>query len=79
MILTKEVLICDKDIFEGVSKNTNNPFRFNNLYVKENGLTQKLQVSERLYNKVEKGGKYLITVATNENGKLYYNDIEPIK
>ena len=79
MNIKKEILVDDKSTREGISKKTGNNYKFYELYVKDDGIISKLQVDERMFNKTEKGKKYILTIITDNYGNPKYNDIELLK
>lgn len=72
--VTEKILIEDKTKREWQKDGRQGTFY--SIFVKDpNGIVEEYYVSERIYNKAEKGKKYTITLISGYRNKIEINDI----
>lgn len=79
IIKSNPVKIQYKNILEGISKKTNNPYKLNVLYVEDNGVTHNIMANANIYEKAEKDKTYCLKYYVDPYGRITLNDIEPAK
>lgn len=79
MIFESKGIIKEKQILEGTSKKTGNPYKMQILFINDNGIVQRLLVNEYIYNKAQKDQNYTYKAKVDDFGTIKINDIELCK